>query len=66
MTPGYFVERVAEQVHHIDVKPENVFRDGIADRNSESYALLQRALRANPEEILEKFALICLLKENWI
>ena len=66
MTPGYFVERIAEQVHHIDVKPESVFRDGITDRNSESYALLQKTLRSNPEEILEKFALVCLLKENWI
>ena len=66
MTPGYFVERIAEQVHHIEVKPESVFRDGITDRNSESYALLQKTLRCNPEEILEKFALVCLLKENWI
>lgn len=43
--PGYFVERIASQVHQIDTKPENVFRDGLKDPNSESFALLQRTLR---------------------
>jgi hypothetical protein len=52
LTPGYFVPRIAEQVHQIDVKPESVFRDGINDRHSESYAQLHRTLQADPDEIL--------------
>jgi hypothetical protein len=34
LTPGYFVARVAEQVHHVDIAPEKVFRDGIDDPHS--------------------------------
>jgi hypothetical protein len=62
LAPGYFVQRIAEQVHQINIKPENVFRDGINDKNSESYANLQKILATPKEEILEKFALISLLK----
>ena len=32
--PGYFVTRIAEQVHRIDIKPENVYRQGLDDPNS--------------------------------
>jgi hypothetical protein len=46
----------------VEVKPENVFRDGINDPNSESYCLLQKTLESNPDEILEKFALVNLMK----
>lgn len=62
LAPGYFVQRIAEQVHQNNIKPENVFRDGINDKNSESYANLQKILTTPKEEILEKFALISLLK----
>ena len=34
MVPGYFLERVASQVHHIEVNPESFYRNGLNDPNS--------------------------------
>jgi hypothetical protein len=51
--PGYFVKRIADQVHQIDVKPEQIFRDGLNDPNTEVYSLLQKTLKENdPQTIL--------------
>lgn len=66
LTPTPFVQRVADQLHHIDFPPEAVFRSGLTDRNSEGFGQLQRTLAGSADEVLEKFALICVLKENWI
>jgi hypothetical protein len=50
--PGYFAERIASQVHQVDIKPENVFRDGLNDRNSETYAQFQKIMNGDPQAVL--------------
>jgi len=64
--PGYFIERVAAQVHHIDVNPESIYRYRVNDTNSEVFGLLQKTLQDDPQTILEKFALLVMMKESWI
>ena len=64
MVPGYFAERMASQVHHIDVKPETIYRDGLKDPNSEVYSLRERILKEDPQVILEKFCLLTLIRDS--
>jgi len=57
---------VAAQVHHIDVNPESIYRYRVNDTNSEVFGLLQKTLQDDPQTILEKFALLVMMKESWI
>ena len=52
MVPGYFADRIASQIHHIDVKPETIYRDGLKDSHSEVYSLRERILKEDPQVIL--------------
>lgn len=52
LVPGHFAGRIANQLHQIDIKPENVYRAGLEDKNSETYAQFQKIMQSDPQEIL--------------
>ena len=49
LMPGHFAGRIAAQVHQIDIKPQNVYRVGLEDKNSETYTQFDKTMRSDPQ-----------------